>query len=69
MAHLDDVLLFIQSHSIDIMTLSETWLDDTVSNLEVFPPHYGLSIVRRDRNRRGGGVAIIFSNHVHYQLV
>jgi len=67
LAHLDDVLLFIQNHSIDIMTLSETWLDDTVSDLEICPPHYGLSIVRRDRNRRGGGVAVIFSNHVHYR--
>ena len=68
LAHLDDVLLFIQSHSIIIMTLSETWLDDTVSDLEVCPPHYGLSIVRRDRNRRGGAVAIMFSNHVRYRL-
>ena len=67
MAHLDDMLLFIQSYSIDVMTLSETWLDDTVSDIEVCPPHYGLNIVRRDRNRRGGGVAIIFSNHVHFR--
>ena len=67
LAHHDDVLLFIHNHSIDIMTLSETWLDDTVSDLEVCPPHYDLNIVRRDRNRRGGGVAIIFSNRVRYR--
>ena len=49
------------------MTLSETWLNDTVSDLEVCSPHYDLNIVRRDRNHRGGGVAIIFSNRVHYR--
>ena len=67
LAHLDHVLLFIQNHSIDVMTLSETWLDDTVSDLEVCPPHYGLNIVRRDRNRRGGGVAILFSGHMRFR--
>ena len=67
LAYLDDVLLFIQNHSIDVMTLSETWLDDTVSDLEVCPPHYDLNIVRRDRNRRGGSVAILFSSHVQFR--
>ena len=61
------MLLFIQNHSIDVMTLSETWLDDTVSDLEVCPPQYGLNIVRRDRNRGGGGVAILFSSHVRFR--
>ena len=34
--------------------------------LEVCSPHYDLNIVIRDRNRRRGGVAIIFPNCVHY---
>jgi len=40
------------------MTLSETWLDESISNLEVCPD-IDMTIVRKDRNRRGGGVAIV----------
>ena len=48
------------------MALSETWLDDTVTDLEVCPCDHDLSIVRRDRNRRGGGVAMFLSSQVRY---
>jgi len=41
-------------------TLTETWLDDTISDHEILPSEY--SLYRWDRNRHGGGVAI--SNNI-----
>ena len=52
LSNLDEVLLFIQTHKVDVMTLSETWLDNTITDLEVCPDGYDLLIFRRDRNRR-----------------
>ncbi len=49
---------------IDILLLCETWLDSTVRDSEVCPP--GFSILRCDRNRQGGGVAIIVSSRVRF---
>ena len=68
LSNLDEVLLFIQTYNVDVMTLSETWLDDTVTDLEVCPDGYNLFIIRRDRNRRGGGVAIILSSDIRYKV-
>ena len=68
LSNLDDVLLFIQTHKVDVMTLSETWLDNTITDLEVCPDGYDLLIFRRDRNRRGGGVAVLLSRHVRYKI-
>jgi len=68
LSKLDEVLLFIQAHHVNIMTLSETWLDETVSDLEVCSDGYNLLVLRWDRNRRGGGVAIILSNHIPFKI-
>ena len=40
---------------------------DDVSNSEVCIPNY--SIVRCDRNRRGGGVAIFIHNSIRYNIL
>jgi len=48
------------------LTLSETWLDDTVPDDEVFSVECGYSLFRHDRNQHGGGVAILLSNRVPY---
>ncbi len=53
---LDSLRTYASSTSPDIIALCETWLDDTVSDSEVFIPGYCL--VRRDRNRHGGGVLL-----------
>ena len=37
LANSDDVFLFMRSNCIDIMTLSETWLDESISDLEICP--------------------------------
>ena len=42
---LDEILSFCHSNVVDIMTLSETWLDDSVADLEVCPSNYEFSVV------------------------
>ena len=51
--------LDIASSSYDIITLTETHLDDSISDGEILPPNY--TVFRRDRKingRSGGGVLI-----------
>ena len=53
--HFVQVKDIVTSHNFDVFTISETWLDHTVSNLEIEIPGY--DIYRIDRqNKRGGGV-------------
>lgn len=39
-----------------VLTLSETWLDSSVDDGEVAIEGY--TVIRRDRNRHGGGVPV-----------
>ncbi|KAJ8046701.1 RNA-directed DNA polymerase from mobile element jockey [Holothuria leucospilota] len=47
-----------------IIALSETWLDDSVTNAEISIEGY--SVLRRDRNRNDGGVCLYVSNKVAF---
>lgn len=46
----------------DIMTLSETWLDNSVGDEEVNIPGYSILRLDRQQNKSGGGVAIYYRN-------
>ena len=52
--NLDSIRAFVSTHKPSVFALCETWLDSSISDCEIFIPEY--CIVRRDRNRRGGGV-------------
>ena len=55
---IDDIMILLGNHQIDLLCLSETWLKSQV--LDKFLPFPGYRILRRDREgRRGGGVAIL----------
>ena len=53
----------------DIITVTETWLNDNISNNEIFPTGY--NIIKKDRfsGKRGGGVLIALRNNINYNLV
>ena len=53
---LDDLCSITRDAKPDILVLCETWLDDTITDHEVNIMDYHL--LRKDRNRHGGGVAI-----------
>ena len=59
--HLRGVCL---SESFDVIAVTETWLSLDISDSEVGIPGY--SLVRKDRNRHGGGVAIYISTSISY---
>jgi hypothetical protein len=57
---LEELKLYIQEYSIDIIGIAETWLTDSVSDSEIQIEHF--SIFRKDRgvfkDGRGGGVLL-----------
>ena len=54
----------MQNKPFYILTLNETRLDDSVLDCEVENPGY--DILRRDRNRNGGGVAMYIRKNIPY---
>ena len=58
---LDDLNSFLLSSSSSLLGIIETWLDDSWPNKSVIN-NSSCSIIRNDRNRLGGGSAIVFNN-------
>ena len=48
------------------LSLSETWLDETVTDSEVAIPGY--SIIRKDQNRHGRGVCLYIRNDLSFNI-
>lgn len=55
--HLEGMLF---THNPDIAVLTETWLDEEIFDSEFVPKNY--KVFRKDRDRRGGGVCILFKS-------
>ena len=51
----------------DIVCVTETWLDSVIENSELSIPDYEL--IRLDRNRQGGGIAIFIASHLSFQVI
>ena len=66
--HLDELKETIDSNNIDIMCLSETWLNSNIESANIHIPGYQL--YRKDRNdgMRGGGVAIFVSTKLKLKI-
>ena len=52
----------------DIICLTETHLDQNITNDGIFIEGYCKDPFRKDRNNSGGGVIVYFSNHLIVQL-
>lgn len=52
-----DLLAYLSVHQVDVLGISESFLDSSVLDSEVCPP--GFVIFRRDRDRHGGGVMVL----------
>ena len=55
-----DLYAMINATAPDVVVITETFLDCSIMNSEIFPQNYCL--FRRDRNRHGGGVLIAVSD-------
>ena len=57
---------YFEEQYFDIISLNETMLDSSISDYEI--KINGYDIVRKDRNRHGGGVAIYLRNSLNYTV-
>ena len=62
---LDTLRVQAAASSPDIIALTETWLDPSISSSEIFIPGY-ISI-RRDRNWRGGGILLYLKDSIPFR--
>ena len=59
-------LTITNNHNPDIICITETWFDETVTNELCLQ---NLDIVRRDHNRQGGGILIYINKCYSHSLV
>ena len=59
----------VYAENLDIVSVTETWLNDNVSDHEILPSGY--NIIRKDRpsNKRGGSVLLALRNGIQYNRV
>ena len=62
---MDSIRLLLKDNNLDVLTVSETWLSPKVTDAEITFPGY--SIVRKDRNSGGGGVAIFIRDRIPFK--
>ena len=62
--HIDDLRILMNNSPLDVIALNETRLDNLISSGEIGLSGYEL--VRLDRNRNGGGVAIYVRNSLNF---
>jgi exonuclease III len=55
----------VNINNIHIFALTETHLDASVNDWQI--TINGYSLLGRDRNRNGGGVALYIQNHIHFK--
>ena len=65
MKHKDELEILMTENKIDIVSINETKLDDTMRDEQVAIE--GFSLLRHDRNRHSGGVAFYIRETVNYE--
>lgn len=53
-----DLECILASYNPQVTVITETWLHQCLHKRDILPPVFG--IIRKDRNTRGGGVAVLF---------
>jgi exonuclease III len=56
--HVDELKIYLEKEPLDVLSINETRLDETISTDTVSIPGYDM--VAKNRNRQGGGVAIYY---------
>ena len=65
--NIDQLRIYLSNQKYNILSINETMLDtSTISNYEINISGY--DIVRTDRNRNGGGVALYVRNVIDYKI-
>lgn len=58
MPKVEEVRWMLKSCKLGILCLTETWFDSSITDDEIKVNRYNL--IRKDRNRRGGGYVFLF---------
>ena len=65
--YMDELKLLLSNDPFDIVAISETHCDSTVTDTDILLDNYCL--IRKDRSRHGGGVALYVKNSVSFESV
>ena len=60
--HIDEIRYILMSSPLEVLAINESKLDNTITDGEIHIPGY--VIIRKDRNRHGGGVAIYIKENI-----
>jgi hypothetical protein len=63
---IDQLAVFVDDYQFDVICINETWLDDSLEDHEVLIPGY--EIIRRDRNKYGGGVCFYIKKYLNFSI-
>ena len=66
LSKLPEVCILIDKYNLDIISVNETHLDDTIHDFEL--NIQGFTMYRNDRNRCGGGVALYIRDNIKQKL-
>ena len=64
--HIDELAILMSDKPLDVLAINETRLDDNITDEAISVPGY--CIVRNDRNRQGGGVAIYIKEAISFKV-
>ena len=63
---MSELKLIASNSTAAMISITETWLDNSVSDAEINIENY--TVVRRDRNRNGGGVCVYIRNDFAFSV-
>jgi exonuclease III len=66
LTHIDELRVFLSNNKLDVLAINETKLDDSIPDVELYI--YGYDLIRRDRNRNGGGVCFFVKSSINYTI-
>ena len=64
--NIDQLRIYLSNKKYNILSVNKTMLDSSIPNDEI--NINGYDIVRKDRNRNGGGVALYIRNVIDYKI-
>ncbi len=64
---IDEIRCLLKNCKVGIFCLTETWLDSSVTNNEIKVDNS--NVIRKDRNRQGGGVCIFIRSDINFNVL
>ena len=62
--HIDEIRVLLTEYTFDILTINESKIDNSISDNELHI--FGYDIIRKDRNRYGGGVVLYVRDNIPF---